>query len=130
MWGRPSRCFSPPQHSDMPLYEYRCRGCRKRFTVLAGVVAGETSSNCPQCGATDVDRLISRFARVRSEDDVLDSLADSADMADIDENNPASVSRWMKKMGSEMGEDFGDDFEEALSEEMASEGEDRGGEEV
>jgi hypothetical protein len=66
---------------------------------------------------------MSRFARVRSEDEVLDSLADSAEMGDVDENDPASVARFMKKMGSEMGEDFGDDFEEAMAEEMGTESE-------
>ena len=41
------------------------------------------------------------------------------DAGDVDENDPGSVARFMKKMGSEMGEDFGDDFEEAMAEEMA-----------
>ena len=103
----------------MPLYEYRCLSCRRKFTLLVGVVAVEKPLACSHCGAADVQRLVSRFARVRSEDDVLDDLADSAELGDVDENDPASVSRWMKKMGSEMGEDFGDDFEEALEEEMA-----------
>jgi putative FmdB family regulatory protein len=106
----------------MPLYEYRCRGCRKRFTVLVGMLAAEETTACPHCASTDSTRLISRFARIRSEDEVLDSLADSADLGDIDEENPASVARFMKKMGSEMGEDLGDDFEEAMAEEMGGEG--------
>lgn len=106
----------------MPLYEYRCLSCRRKFTALIGVVAVEKPLACTHCGTTSVQRLVSRFARVRSEDDVLDDLADSAELGDVDENDPASVARWMKKMGSEMGEDFGDDFEEALEEEMASGG--------
>lgn len=51
----------------------------------------------------------------------MDSLADSADLSGIDENDPASVTRFMRKMGSEMGEELGDDFEEAMAEEMAAE---------
>lgn len=62
---------------------------------------------------------MSRFARVRSEDEVLDSLADAADLDGIDEDDPASVARFMHKMGGEMGEDFGDDFEQAMEEELA-----------
>lgn len=106
----------------MPLFEYRCQSCRKRFTVLSGVVAADDPVACPRCAGTDAKRLISRFARVRSEDEMLDSLADSADLSGIDENDPASVARFMKKMGSEMGEDLGDDFEEAMAEEMGGEG--------
>jgi putative FmdB family regulatory protein len=101
----------------MPVYEYRCNACRRRFSVLVGVVASSGDLACKRCGAADVTRLISRFARIRSEDDVLDSLADNADMSDIDENDPASVARWMKRMGSELGDEMGDDFEAALEEE-------------
>jgi putative FmdB family regulatory protein len=107
----------------MPIYEYRCASCRRRFSALVGVVAGQAPLACPRCGSTESSRLMSRFARVRSEDEVLDGLADSAEMGDVDENDPASVARFMKKMGSEMGEDFGDDFEEAMAEEMGTESE-------
>ena len=65
---------------------------------------------------------MSRFARVKSEDERLDALGDSANFGDFDENDPASVGRFMKKMGKEFGEDLGDDFEGAMDEAM-SEGE-------
>lgn len=110
----------------MPIYEYRCDSCRRRFSALVGVVATPKPLACPRCGSTEASRLVSRFNRVRSEDDVLDSLADSADLGGVDENDPASVARWMKKMGGEMGEDFGDDFEEALEEEMSGGSSDEG----
>lgn len=110
----------------MPLYEYRCADCRKRFTVLVGVVASDDPVACTRCGSRNASRLVSRFARIRSEDEVLDNLADSIDVGDVNEEDPASVARFMKKMGSEMGEDFGDDFEEAMSEEMAGAGAEEG----
>ena len=103
----------------MPIYEYRCHACRRKFSALVGVVAQEKPLACPRCGAAESSRLMSRFARVRSEDEVLDSLED-ADFSGVDENDPASVARFMKKMGDEMGEDFGDDFEEAMADEMAT----------
>jgi putative FmdB family regulatory protein len=105
----------------MPIYEYRCQSCRRKFSALVGVVADEKPIACPRCGSADSARVMSRFARVRSEDEVLDSLADSADLAGVDENDPASVARFMKQMGDEMGEDFGDDFEEAMADEMSNE---------
>jgi hypothetical protein len=64
---------------------------------------------------------MSRFATVRSEEDRLDSLADPSGMGDIDENDPKSVARWMKKMGSEMGEDLGDDWGDSVDEAMDEE---------
>ena len=62
---------------------------------------------------------MSRFATIRSEEDRLDSLADPSSLGDLNEDDPKSVARWMKKMGSEMGEDMGDDVEEALEEEAS-----------
>ncbi|MDE2125391.1 MAG: zinc ribbon domain-containing protein [Armatimonadetes bacterium] len=101
----------------MPLYEYQCAQCRRRFKRLVGVVANASPISCPQCGSTDAARLISRFARKRSEDDTLDSLAN--DMEGVDEGSPAAMRRLMRDMGSEMGEDLGDDFEEMLEEEQS-----------
>jgi hypothetical protein len=68
---------------------------------------------------------MSRFATVKSEDARLDALADSSSLGDLDENDPGSVARFMKKMGREFGDDLGDDFESAMDEAM-SEGEDAG----
>jgi hypothetical protein len=68
---------------------------------------------------------MSRFARVRSEEDRLDSLADPSALGDVDENDPQSVARWAKKMGKELGEDVGEDFDQMMDEAMD---EDAGGE--
>jgi hypothetical protein len=70
---------------------------------------------------------MSRFVTVKSEDARLESMADSASFGDLDENDPASVARFMKKMGKEFGDELGDDFESAVDEAMA-EGEGEAGE--
>ena len=98
----------------MPVFEYRCTGCGRGFTLLIGVVAASPEEKCPSCGASDVRRQISRFARLRSEDDVIESLADPTKMGDLED--PRQLHDWMKRMGSEMGEDLGDDFDEILEE--------------
>jgi hypothetical protein len=72
-------------------------------------------------------RLLSRFASPKSEDARMEAMADSASYGDLDENDPGSVARFMKRMGREMGEDLGDDFEGAIDEAMA-ESESEGGE--
>jgi hypothetical protein len=61
---------------------------------------------------------MSRFSTIKSEDDRLESLADPAKFGDVDENDPKSVARFMKKMGQEMGEDLGEDFDAAIDEAM------------
>ena len=59
---------------------------------------------------------MSRFATIKSEEARLESLADSSSLGDVDENDPASVARFMKKMGREMGDDLGEDFDEVMDE--------------
>jgi putative FmdB family regulatory protein len=108
----------------MPIYEYECGDCRRRVSLLLRTFAAAASPACPRCGGTSLTRLMSRFATVKSEDARLESLADSASFGDLDENDPTSVARFMKKMGREFGDDLGDDFDSAVDEAMAeSEGE-------
>ena len=64
-----------------------------------------------------MSRLMSRFAMPRSEESRIESLADPSKMGDIDENDPKSVARMMKRMGKEMGDEFnGPEFDEAVEE--------------
>jgi len=67
----------------------------------------------------------------RSEESRLEGMADPSKLAGLDENDPKSVARWMKKMGKEMGEDMGEGFEQEIDqavEEAGSDGEGEGGE--
>src|SRR3989442_12257017 len=102
----------------MPIYEYECHDCRKRVSLLVLRPSAAPSPMCPRCGGSAPTRLMSRFAAVKSEEARLDALTDSSSLGDLDENNPASVARFMKKMGREFGDDLGDDFESAMDEAM------------
>jgi putative FmdB family regulatory protein len=97
----------------MPLYEYTCDSCHRKFSWLVGVVADPTPPTCDRCGATHVQRKeVNRFARIRSEEQALDALSDPDSVGDLED--PRAARRWAKEMGKEMGEDLGDDFEEYL----------------
>jgi putative FmdB family regulatory protein len=98
----------------MPIYEYLCRQCRKRSAVLILSPQNASSAACRHCGSTSVERLMSRFSAPKSEEARLESLADPSQMGDIDESDPQSVARFMKKMGDAMGEDLGDDVESLM----------------
>ena len=100
----------------MPIYEYRCTNCKKRLSLLILSVNQASTAACTFCGSTKLDRLMSRFASPKSEEARLESLADPSKFGDVDENDPQSMARFMKKMGQEMGEDMGDDFDEAIEE--------------
>jgi putative FmdB family regulatory protein len=101
----------------MPIYEYECRDCRRRNTILTLRISETPELVCERCGSHNLRRLMSRFAMPRSEEARLDSLADSANFGDVDENDPRSLARAMRRMGNELGDEFsGDEFDEAVEE--------------
>jgi len=101
----------------MPIYEYRCNQCRKKVSILTLRISEKVDERCEHCGSTSLTRLLSRFATARSEESRLDSLADPSNLTGLDENDPRSMARWMRKMGKEMGEEFGgEDFDEMVDE--------------
>lgn len=106
----------------MPIYEYRCQRCRKRFSKLLGIAERDNPQTCPACGATESKRLVSRVARLRSEDQMLDDLADSMEFA-ADPDDPHTMRRFMREMSAAMDEDP-HEMEELFEEELAAEGAD------
>jgi putative FmdB family regulatory protein len=100
----------------MPIYEYLCEDCGRKSSFLVLKINEPVDGTCNHCGSSNLKRLMSRFATVRSEEDRLESLADPSKWGDLDENDPRSVARFMKKMGQEMGEDLGEDFDQIVEE--------------
>ncbi|MEW6682086.1 MAG: zinc ribbon domain-containing protein [Nitrospirota bacterium] len=97
----------------MPIYEYRCDACRSRMTVLAATI-NAPPPRCERCGRSEVTRLLSRFAAPRSDAARMEALADPSSLAQVDERDPKSVARWMRRLGRETGEDLDDRFEEEI----------------
>jgi putative FmdB family regulatory protein len=107
----------------MPIYEYRCRACRRKSSFLTLSVKTPVEPICKQCGSTDMEKLVPRVAMLHSEESRFERLADPSSMGDVDENDPRSVARWMKTMGREMGEEAGDDFDEDVDRAAEEDGE-------
>ena len=101
----------------MPIYEYRCRQCLRRFTLLVLKVRDSGPFKCKHCGSPDIEKLISRIRVIKSEEARLESLADPSKLSGVDENDPVSMAKWMKKMGKEMGGDMdGGEYEQMIDE--------------
>lgn len=100
----------------MPIYEYRCRDCGKRSAVLVLNISHPAPPTCKHCQSANLERLLSRFAAPKSEEARLEALADPGSYGDLDENDPKSMARFMKKMGRELGDDLGEDFGDNLDE--------------
>ena len=104
----------------MPIYEYTCLKCHRKMSFLV-MTPSSFQPVCKYCGSSDLDQIFSRFAMPKSEEKRLESLSDPATFSGLDENDPGSVARWMKKMGKEMGEDFGGEDIDQMAEEAAQE---------
>ncbi len=90
----------------MPIYEFRCKDCGRISDFLVLSVQESFDPTCKYCKSRRMSRLISRVRVIRSEESRLENLADPSKWNGLNENDPASVARWMKKMGREMGEDI------------------------
>ena len=100
----------------MPIYEYRCANCgqkaRKFWRTFSDV--DEASLQCPRCSEHQFQRLVSRVAVLRGEDAHMEDLADPSSLAGLDESDPRSLVRWLRKMSHEMGEDMPPEFDEVV----------------
>ncbi len=99
----------------MPIYEYRCQRCGRKVThFVRSFAAADVPPRCPRCQSTELRRLVSRIAVLASEETRLENLADPSSLGDVDENDPRSVARWMRRMSREVGEDLGPEFDEVV----------------
>ncbi len=52
----------------MPVYEYRCRQCNRKFTVTMSIAEYEKKKvKCPKCGSRKVEQQPAAFYAVTSK---------------------------------------------------------------
>jgi putative FmdB family regulatory protein len=99
----------------MPVYEYHCPDCRRRVSVFQSYSDyGKIQPICPECGGRSLQRMLSRIRFARSEESRLESLSDPSAWGDVDEQDPRSMAKMMRRMGSELGEEMGPEFHETV----------------
>jgi putative FmdB family regulatory protein len=106
----------------MPIYEYRCADCARKVSVFFRSFSAVADPVCPRCGGTRLTRLMSRVAihRGASADGAGEDFGDGDGDFDgfldgVDENDPRSVARAMRRMSDEMGEPIEPEMQEALT---------------
>jgi putative FmdB family regulatory protein len=104
----------------VPIFEFRCRGCGKKFATLVGMTADGSEVVCPECGSKEADKLVSRFRQGRTEDDRLDDLADRLEQYGEPESH-SQMREMMREIGKAVDEDMADDMEEMFEADMAGE---------
>jgi putative FmdB family regulatory protein len=98
----------------MPIYEYQCSSCGLQYQRLVIRKAEEEEVVCPQCGARDKRKLISRVAYHVSEQDRLDAYRPQDAKDDAFFRDSRNIGLSAKKRAREMGVDLGKGFEEKL----------------
>ena len=94
----------------MPIYEYRCRHCRRRSSVLVRTLSEEPSPHCDHCGSGDMSRLISKVSIQRSWGS---SLPETAGL-DGDDGDPREMAAYLRHMRRELGGEVGPDFDQTI----------------
>jgi putative FmdB family regulatory protein len=105
----------------MPIYEYRCEDCGKISEFLFIKTDESFIPQCKRCKSKKMSRVLSKVRVIRSEESRVEGLADPSKWGDLDERDPKSMAKWMKKMGKEMGEDMegmDEELDKAVEEEM------------
>ncbi len=99
----------------MPYYDYQCQDCRRRVRLFMTYAEyGRSQPACPHCQSLSLKRRIGRIALAKSEDARMDAMMDDSALANLDENDPKALGRFMRQMSHEMGEDLGDEFSEVV----------------
>src|SRR4030042_5486020 len=105
---------SSQEGRPMPIYEYRCEDCGKISEFLMIKSDEKVSPECKRCKSKEMSRVLSKVRVIRSEENRMESLADPSKWGDLDEKDPKSMARWMKRMGKEMGEDMGEGVDQMV----------------
>lgn len=61
----------------MPIYEYRCNACGKKFDCLTTRISEKVTVECPACKSGDASKLVSRVRYAAGPRE--DALADKAE---------------------------------------------------
>ena len=95
----------------MPIYEYRCGDCQSVSPRLVYSWSADRVVECPQCGGTKLERLMSAFSFRPSWGDSLNWVPSGETARDVDENSPASIDQYMGRLKQEMGGQVTPDFD-------------------
>jgi len=95
----------------MPIFEYECQNCRCRFQYLIMKAEEAEAMVCPDCGKTELRKLVSRVAYHQSEKDRLDNYNPSTGQSDAFMKDTRNIGLHAKKRAQQMGVDLGNSFD-------------------
>ena len=98
----------------MPIYEYRCNACGKRFSLLFLNLREVGRARCKFCESENLQRLVSSFAVHQTEASRLSDFDTSRARGDDFYRDSRNVGLWAKKRMRELDVDLGSKMEEIV----------------
>ena len=97
----------------MPVYEYACNACRAKVSVFVRSINSEVNAACDRCGSTDMRRLISKVAILRTPANPND-INKQALFDGVDYSDPRSIAQWARNLHGQLGNEMGEEMSEAV----------------
>jgi putative FmdB family regulatory protein len=98
----------------MPLYEFICNNCKRRFDLrLSYQEYGRKKIKCIHCASDNVTRRITRVRLKRSEAGRMAEMPDPASLEGI-EDDPKALGKMIRTMSREGCDDLGPEFDEVV----------------
>ncbi len=98
----------------MPIYEYQCNECNRKFSELF-LNPGEVKKvKCKYCRSQNLTKLISSFSVHQTEGSRLANLDTSKPRGDDFYKDSRNIGLWAKKRTRELGVDLGSKMDEIV----------------
>ena len=97
----------------MPIYEYKCRKCRRLTSVFVRSASAPVDAKCKACGSGELERTVSAFAYHRSESTILSDYGTEPKRLE-DYKDPRQIGRWTERKFKEYGVDMPEEAREMI----------------
>lgn len=98
----------------MPIYEYRCKKCKKEFTQLLLNPKEIARVRCRFCNGANLTKLLSSFCVHQTEQSRLSNFDTSKTRGDDFYKDSRNIGLWAKKRMKELGTNLGSKMDEIV----------------
>jgi len=99
---------TPFDNRTMPIYEFRCADCKKVTNYFTRKIDTEVRPPCEHCGSPNTSRMMSKFGRTYTRQDILEKYGDpsAGRGGPEDYRDPRQIGTWVEKKFEEYGMDL------------------------
>ena len=99
----------------MPIYEFLCQKCQTKSSILVRSIDESFTVECPACGSSDLERMVSSFAYHRSMKTIHEESGEPEMFPGPDYyKDPRNIGRWTEKRFKELNVDMPTQIQEEI----------------